>query len=439
MRELTVNGYFTRREPSVMLDYEQAYWGTVVDPDGNVRNRLQEREKHLEDIKQELDFLNALPPGRILDVGCGLGFLLSGFGPGWEKYGVELSQFAAEHARQYCQIFIGELGAAKYPSEYFDVVVLHHVIEHMDDPVAAIHEVARVLRPGGQLLIGTPDFDSGCARRFGEKYRLLHDPTHVSLFSNESMHRFLRDHGFVIDRVEYPFFGTRYFTRENLLRLFDTDQVSPPFYGNFMTFYCHKPAHGRAFQDFMELSRLAAQVAETIDQDVMRAGDLIAACLSNGGKVLVCGNGGSAADAQHFVAELVGRMSRDREALGAISLSSDPSVVTALGNDYGFEQVFARQIEGLGRTGDTLLIISTSGRSPNVLNALLAARARGLSSIALIGGELSTLTTDCDCCISVPANNAQHVQEIHMPVLHCICVYVEQYLMASAMLAKASE
>ena len=88
--------------------------------------------------------------------------------------------------------------------------------------------------------MATPDFDSGCARQFGPNYRLLHDPTHISLFSNDSMHRFLRDHGFKIFRADYPFFETRYFTKENLIRLFDTGEVSPPFYGNFMTFYCQK-------------------------------------------------------------------------------------------------------------------------------------------------------------------------------------------------------
>lgn len=233
--------YFTRREPTKPVDYEETYWGTIVDPDGNVRDRSKEREKHLEDIGQEISFLNSLPPGRILDVGCGLGFLLSGLGDGWEKHGVEVSHFAAQHARQYGTIFVGDLAAASYPDGYFDVVVIHHVIEHLDDPIGAILEIRRILKPGGWLVLGTPDFDSGCARRFGDKYRLLHDPTHVSLFTNESMHRFLRDHGFFIERVEYPFFETRYFTPENLMRLFDTNTISPPFYGNFMTFYCRKP------------------------------------------------------------------------------------------------------------------------------------------------------------------------------------------------------
>jgi SAM-dependent methyltransferase len=235
--------YFKRRKPAKPLDFEEAYWGaTPVDPDGKVRNRLEEREKDLEDrFKLELAFLNSQPPARILDVGCGLGYFLSGLSPGWEKHGTEISHFAAEHARRWGNIFVGNLKDAGYADGYFDVVTMLYVISHMEDPVGAIVEVHRVLKCGGVLILGAPDYDSGCARRFGENYRMLHDQTHINLFTNESMYRFLRDHGFVVDRVEFPFFETRYFTPENLMRLFDTSKMSPPFYGNLMTFYCHKP------------------------------------------------------------------------------------------------------------------------------------------------------------------------------------------------------
>jgi SAM-dependent methyltransferase len=236
-----MQNYFVKRNPPKPVDYEQAYWGTIVDPDGNVRDRTQEREQYLDDIKQELAYLQDLPGGKILDLGCGLGFLLSALDERWDKYGVEVSTFAAEYAAQWGTIFVGELQDANHPGEFFDVVFCHHVIEHVADPVRFIGEIYRILKPSGALVLATPDFDSGCARRFGENYRLLHDHTHISLFTNDSMHRFLRDHGFVIDHVEYPFFETRHFTPENLLRLFDTSKMSPPFYGNFMTFYCHKP------------------------------------------------------------------------------------------------------------------------------------------------------------------------------------------------------
>ena len=234
------NEYYFELENQKKVDYEEGYWGTVIDPDGTTRNRLEEREKHLEDIKQELVFLNGLKPGKILDIGCGLGYLLSGLNERWEKFGSELSQFCAEYAKQWGEIFVGELQDLEFSNKYFDVIVLHHVIEHVKDPIGLIIEINRILKNGGVLLLGTPDFDSGCARLFGKNYRLLNDPTHISLFSNDSMHRFLRDHGFKIDQVEYPFFNTRYFTKNNLNDLFNTSRVSPPFYGNFMTFYCHK-------------------------------------------------------------------------------------------------------------------------------------------------------------------------------------------------------
>lgn len=232
--------YFRRRKPPRALGYEEEYWGEIVDPDGNRRNRLDERLQYLDDIRQELEFLHSLTPGRVCDLGCGLGFLLSALDDRWDRHGVEVSAFAAQHASRWGRIHLGTAESANYPEQNFDVVVMYHVIEHIEDPVSAIKEVLRILKKDGHLILGTPDFDSGCARRFGEKFRLLHDPTHISLFTNDSMHRFLRDHGFIIDRVEYPFFETRHFTPENLMRLFDTNEVSPPFYGNFMTFYCRK-------------------------------------------------------------------------------------------------------------------------------------------------------------------------------------------------------
>lgn len=425
--ELAMNNeYFKRRVAKKPADYEEVYWGRVVDPDGNVRDRRGERDQHLSDIRQELAFLDSLPHGRLLDVGCGLGFLLSALSSGWEKHGVEVSEFAAKHARAWGEIHTGTLADARFPTGYFDVVVMYHVIEHLEDPIEALLEVYRILRRGGVLLLGTPDFDSGCARRFGKKYRLLHDPTHISLFSNDSMHRCLRDHGFIIDRVEYPFFDTRHFTKENLLRLFETASVSPPFYGNFMTFYCHRPHGGRFYESAMELSRLAKRSADDLEEQVGRAGALVSECVLGGRKVLACGNGGSAADAQHFVAELIGRMTAERRSIPAIALSSDPSVVTALGNDYGFENVFARQVAGLGKGGDILVAISTSGRSPNILKAVQAARGAGLQTVAVLGDGGDPLLDECSVALHVPSGNTQRVQELHMAILHAICEHVER-------------
>lgn len=233
--------YYRRRESPTPSRFEKEYWGIAVDPDGVTRDRVEEREQHITDCAQELEFVRAKPPGTILDVGCGLGFFLSAVADSWEKQGVEISSYAAEIAKAHSDVHIGPLESAGYEDDYFDVVIMHHVIEHMTDPVANVSEVYRILKTGGSLIVGTPDFDSGCARRFGENFRLLHDPTHISLFTTESLRLMLTDLGFIIDRVEYPFFETRHFTKENLLRLFDTSQISPPFYGNVMTFYCHKP------------------------------------------------------------------------------------------------------------------------------------------------------------------------------------------------------
>ena len=238
MRGLYETGAYYASIPAGESSYEEDYWGEVVDPDGNRRNRTAERDIHLADIAAELSYIAGLTAGRVLDVGCGLGWLLSALRDDWQKFGIELSAFAGGRARDNGEIFHGPLLDCPFPVGSFDLVVMHHVIEHMTDPEANVRKAWELLKPGGKLVLGTPDFDSGCARRFGRRFRLLNDPTHVSLFSNDSMHRFLRDHGFFITMVDYPFFGTRHFTRENLHRLSEVDRVSPPFYGNFMTFYC---------------------------------------------------------------------------------------------------------------------------------------------------------------------------------------------------------
>ncbi len=221
-------------------NFEEKYWREITDPDGKVRNRAEEREQFLKDIDYILKYLKNLHPGRILDIGCGLGWLLSAINEKWNKYGLEISKIAAEFAAKYGEIFYGPLLKSNYPDNFFDVIVMHHVIEHMENPVENLKIIKQILKPDGILILGTPDFDSGCARLFGQNYRLLHDETHISLFSNDSMHRFLRDNNFKILEVEYPFFHTRFFNQENLTRMFEfnKNKISPPFYGNFMTFFC---------------------------------------------------------------------------------------------------------------------------------------------------------------------------------------------------------
>ena len=161
---------------------------------------------------------------------------------------------------------------------------------------------------------------------------------------------------------------------------------------------------------------------------IVRAATAIATAIIGGGKLLAFGNGGSAADAQHFVAELVGQYEGDRRALPAITLSADTSILTAVGNDYGFDRVFARQIEALGRPGDVALGISTSGDSPNVLRGLEAARARGMVTVALTGagGAAAGLA---EIHIAVDESRTARVQEVHITVLHILCELVERELM----------
>ena len=162
---------------------------------------------------------------------------------------------------------------------------------------------------------------------------------------------------------------------------------------------------------------------------VRRIAAVIIAALRSGNKLLIVGNGGSAADAQHIAAEIVGRYKQDRPAWAAIALTTDTSALTAVANDYGFEQVFARQVAGLGQRGDVLLALSTSGRSPNILAALRSASERGLVTIGLTGAKGETLGAHCDHLLVAPSDDTPVVQQIHLTVTHGICDEIEQTLM----------
>ncbi len=162
------------------------------------------------------------------------------------------------------------------------------------------------------------------------------------------------------------------------------------------------------------------------------AADLVAA-LRSGNKLLIIGNGGSAADAQHIAAEIVGRYKQERPAFAAIALTTDTSALTAIANDYWFEQVFARQVEGLGQRGDVLLALSTSGRSPNILAALRAARARGLVTIGFTGTRGEALRAYCDHLLVAPSDDTAVVQQIHLTIAHAICEEIEQTMMGEAL------
>ena len=160
--------------------------------------------------------------------------------------------------------------------------------------------------------------------------------------------------------------------------------------------------------------------------DIAAAGRMLATAIRGGGKVLFCGNGGSAADAQHLAAELSGRFLHDRKPLAGMALTVDTSALTAIGNDYGFDHVFARQLRGVGRAGDALVAISTSGNSANVLEAIKAAREIGIKVIGLTGAGGGKMAPLVDFCIRVPADRTDHIQEMHIAVGHMLCGMVEE-------------
>jgi phosphoheptose isomerase len=176
---------------------------------------------------------------------------------------------------------------------------------------------------------------------------------------------------------------------------------------------------------FDEAIALHRQVKDADPRAVLDAAAAIVSALAAGGKLLVFGNGGSAADAQHVAAELVGRFTRERVALAALALTTDTSVLTSVANDYAFERVFARQVEALGRPGDVALGISTSGASPNVVAALEAARALGMQTIALTGGDGGAVGQLAAIHLNVPSAVTARVQEVHRTLLHVVCDIVE--------------
>lgn len=180
----------------------------------------------------------------------------------------------------------------------------------------------------------------------------------------------------------------------------------------------------RILGHFNESADLKMQAGAVLAQPISDAVDMMFAALSQGNKILACGNGGSAADCQHFAAELVGRFERDRLPLPAIALTTDTSILTAVGNDYGFQDIFTRQVQAFGQPGDILLAISTSGNSANVIAAIEAARDRDMAIVAMTGndgGKMTELLSERDVHICVPHVRTARIQEVHLLVIHCIC------------------
>jgi D-sedoheptulose 7-phosphate isomerase len=188
----------------------------------------------------------------------------------------------------------------------------------------------------------------------------------------------------------------------------------------------------RIQQQFFDSADLKYAAAEILSKPIADAVNALVGCITAGGKVLVCGNGGSAADAQHFAAEFVGRFERERPGLAAIALTTDTSILTAIGNDYDFNAIFSKQVQALGAPGDALLCFTTSGNSSNVLAAVEAAHGKEMTVIALTGrggGKMRDALTETDVHICVPHERTARIQEVHLLALHCLCDAVDLLLL----------
>lgn len=188
----------------------------------------------------------------------------------------------------------------------------------------------------------------------------------------------------------------------------------------------------RIGQHFQDSAQTKLDAAELLAAPIAQAAELMVASLLGNGKILACGNGGSAADAQHFAAELIGRFEMERQGLAAIALTTDSSILTAVANDYGYPAVFDRQVRALGQSGDVLLAISTSGNSASIIEAINAAHDNDLSVVALTGkggGEIGELLRDSDVHICVPNDRTARIQEVHLLTIHCLCDSIDCLLL----------
>jgi D-sedoheptulose 7-phosphate isomerase len=182
--------------------------------------------------------------------------------------------------------------------------------------------------------------------------------------------------------------------------------------------------HDQILTHFHESAELKMQAAEALAQPIADAVELMFTALSNGNRILACGNGGSAADCQHFAAELVGRFERERLPLPALALTTDTSILTAVANDYSFQDIFAKQVQAFGQAGDVLLALSTSGNSGNVVAAIEVAMERDMRVVALTGkggGAIARMLTEVDVHICVPHERTARIQEVHLLIIHCLC------------------
>ncbi len=191
----------------------------------------------------------------------------------------------------------------------------------------------------------------------------------------------------------------------------------------------------RVSKHFDDSAEVKLQSKQVMAEPIVRAAQAMVDCLMHDGKILACGNGGSAADSQHFAAELINRFEVERPGLPAVALTTDSSVLTSIANDYDYKQIFSKQVRALGMEGDVLVAISTSGNSPNVVEAITAAHERGMVVVALTGrdgGQMAAMLRANDINLCVPAKSTARIQEVHLLTLHCLCDVIDHVLLGGA-------
>ena len=234
----------TFQNPRISTKYEENYWGgESIDPEGKSRVLVKERDVSIKNKYYiDVDYINKLPSGKILDAGAGFGFFLSAINSNWDKSAIELSDFCVDYIKkEYPEIRVRseKLEDASFEDASFDVIYCHHVIEHVEDPHSVMLNLSRMLKKGGLMIIGAPNINSFVAKRFKGNYRLLGTP-HIVMWSKQTLSELMNKYGLTVFKDTYPYFKTDYVSLKNLIKLYDKDKISPPFYGNLMTLYARK-------------------------------------------------------------------------------------------------------------------------------------------------------------------------------------------------------